>query len=215
MIKNYKGVTFVETIVTIAIFSIVMLGSSIFFVRMWQVNSFTLETGIASFVADRGVEKAGEDIRRARQAENGAFPIVLAEEHSFVFYADYDADGVTERVHYFVQDQKFQVGVTEPNMSGYTAIYPDGDQIITDAADYIVNETEGYATFQYYGEQGKVFSYENSDDFLLSEPVIPSDVKMVKILLFVNPDPVRAPNNVRIQSFVVIRNLTKYDEVPT
>lgn len=211
----YKGVTLVETIVTIGILSIVMLGSSIFFVRMWRTHSFTIELGVASFVADRGVERAVEDIRRARQAENGAFPIVRADDHDIVFYEDYDNDGIIERVHYYVEDQKFRVGITEPDMSGLAPSYPSGDQVIEDAADYIVNESMGYPTFEYYDDEGKILAYDDVRDIALPTPATPSDIKMVKVLLFVNPDPIQKPDNVRIQSFVVIRNLTKFDEVPT
>lgn len=213
--KTHKGITLVETIVTIGIFSVVMLGASTFFVRMWSTHKFTIEVGIASFVANRGVEEASENIRKSRQSENGSFPIVRADDHDFEFYSDYDNDGVIERLHYFVQDQKFQLGVTDPDFSGVTPFYPVGDQDMRDAAEYVVNEQEGNATFEYYGEDGKIFSYSDSNDTVLATPATPSDIKMVKILLFVNPDPIQKPNNVRIQSFVVIRNLTQFDELPS
>jgi hypothetical protein len=210
-----KGVTFIETVVTVGILSVVMLGSSLFFVRMWRIHGFAMEMGVASFVANRGVENAVENIRRARQAENGAFPIVQADDHDLTFYEDYDGDGDIERVHYFVDDQKFKIGVTEPDFTGMVPTYPNGDQIVKEAANYIVNENAGMPTFEYYDENGMIFAYNDVDGIALSTPATPSDIKMVKILLFVNPDPLRAPNNVRIQSFVVIRNLTKFDELPT
>lgn len=216
--KNYRGITLIETIVSIVIMSVVMLGSSIFFVRMWNLNSFTYEVGIASFVSSRGIKKAEHDIRAARPAENGAFPIVLADDHEIIFYMDYDDDDVAERVHYFVEDQKFKIGIREPDLSVVPATYADGDGEINDAADYIVNESMGQSTFEYFGEDSAVFSYNDLDGAAYTTPLSEDDlgsVKMVKILLFVNPDPLKKPNNVRIQTFVVIRNLADFNKIPT
>lgn len=215
MMVNYRGVTFVETIVVISIMSVVMLGSSLFFVRIWRTNQFTYEIAIASFVSSRGIEKATEDIRAARPAENGAFPIISADDHDLMFYMDYDNDGIAERVHYFIQDQKLKIGIREPNMTVLPPTYATGDELVTDAASYIVNESTGYPTFEYYDDEGAIFAYDDIVGKSLATPADPGSIKMVKILLFVNPDPIKKPNNVRIQSFVVIRNLADFNKIPT
>lgn len=211
----YRGVTFIETIVVIGIMSVVMLGSSLFFVRMWRMHQFTYEVAIASFVSSRGIKNAEQDIRAARPAENGAFPIVSADDHDIVFYMDHDEDGVAERMHYFIEDQKLKVGIREPNMSVIPPTYASGDESVTDAASYIVNETTGYATFTYYDEDGAIFAYDDIQGKAMATPADPSKIKMVKILLFVNPDPIKKPNNVRIETFVVIRNLADFNKIPT
>jgi hypothetical protein len=208
--KKYRGVTFIETVVAIGIFAVVMLGTSVFFARMWEINSFTYEIGIASFVASRGVDEAAQNIRKARPAENGAFAIEYADDDEITFFMDYDYDGVAERIHYFVADEKFQMGVREPDMTVTPVAYAAGDEIVMDAANYIVNEAEGYATFEYYGDDGEIYSYADVEESRLTLPIDTGEIKMIKILLFVNPDPVRKPNNVRIQSFIVIRNLTYF-----
>lgn len=212
-----KGITFVETVVVIGIMSVVMLGSSLFFVRMWRTHQFTYEIAIASFVSQRGIQKAEQVIRAARPSENGSFAIVSADDHDIVFYMDYDEDGVAERVHYFIDDQKLKVGVREPNLSVVPPTYADGDQTVQDAAEYIVNESAGLPTFTYFGESN-IYSYDDIAGEALNTPVNNDDIgkiKMVKILLFVNPDPIRKPNNVRIETFVVIRNLADFNKIPT
>lgn len=214
----YRGVTFVETVVVIGIMSVVMLGSSLFFVRMWRTHQFTYEIAIASFVSQRGIEKAEQAIRAARPSENGSFPIVSADDHDIVFYMDYDEDGVAEKVHYFVDDQKLKIGVREPNLSVVPATYADGDETVQDAASYIVNESTGFPTFTYYDVNSEIYGYADIEGEAIETPVSNDklgDVKMVKILLFVNPDPLRAPNNVRIETFVVIRNLADFNKIPT
>ncbi len=211
----YRGVTFVETLISVGIFSIVMLGTTLFFVRMWEINSFTYEVGIASFVANRGVDEAIQNIRKARSAENGAFAIEYADEDEMIFFMDYDYDGVVERIHYFLADERFQMGVREPDLTTTPVSYASGDEFVVDAAEYIVNEEEDYDVFAYYGTDSEIFSYDNVDDAKLTPPIDTGDIKMIKVLLFVNPDPLRKPNNVRIQSFVVIRNLGDFDKIPT
>lgn len=212
-----RGVTFVETIVVIGIMSVVMIGSSLFFVRMWRTHQYTYEIAIASFVSQRGIQKAEQAIRAARPAENGAFAIVSANDHDIVFYMDYDEDGVAERVHYFIDDQKLKIGVREPDLSVTPPTYANGDATVQDAADYIVNEATGHATFTYFGES-EIFSYGDIEGEALATPVSTDDlgkIKMIKILLFVNPDPIKKPNNVRIETFVVIRNLADFNKIPT
>lgn len=214
----YRGVTFVETIVVIGIMSIVMVGSSLFFVRMWQTHQFTYEIAIASFVSSRGIQKTEEDIRSARPSESGSFAFVTADDHDIVFYMDYDEDGVAERVHYFIEDQKLKVGIREPDLSVIPPTYADGDESVEEAASYIVNESTGYPTFTYYSDAEQIYAYGDLDEAALVTPLSTDDlgsIKMVKILLFVNPDPIKKPNNVRIQTFVVIRNLADFNKIPT
>ena len=216
--RNFRGVTFVETIVVIGIMSVVMLGSSLFFVSMWRTHQFTYEIAIASFVSQRGIQKAEQTIRAARPSENGSFPIVSADDHDIVFFMDYDEDGVAERVHYFIDDQKLKIGVREPDLSVVPPTYADGDQAIQDAASYIVNETTGFPTFMYYDVDSEIYEYADIEGEAIETPVSNDDIgdiKMIKILLFVNPDPIKKPNNVRIETIVVIRNLADFNKIPT
>ncbi len=209
-----RGVTFVEMIVTIAIFSIIILGSSVFFVRMWTIHRFTLETGIASFIAQRGVDEVVEHIRRARSSQNGAFAIASADSDSIRFYDDYDDDGTVERVHYFLENGTLWRGVTEPMVdTGGIITYAEDDDTVRSIADHVINQSLGEATFIYYGTDGKVFSYNDIAENILIPPVTLAHIRMVKIVLYVNPDAVRAPNHVHIQSFAVVRNLAIYDKV--
>lgn len=197
-----------EMIVTIAIVSIVMVGSSLFLIRMWRLHGFTIETAIASMTAQRGVSEAVESIRRARPAQNGAFPIAKATEDEFVFYNDVDHDGDVERVRYFVSGGRFRQGVAQPIVASDGVVtYPDADDAVRNVADYVVNETTGTPTFTYYDAHAYILSYGNLSAIpALSSPAPLEQINMVKILLYVNPDAVRAPNHVRIQSFVAIRN---------
>jgi len=213
--KTYRGVTFVEMIVTIAVTSIVMVGGSLFFVKMWTTHHFVFKSGIASFVASRAVEDAVNMMRKAQQAQNGAFPIELADDHEFEFYADFDDDGIVEKVKYFVEGDIFKREVTEPG-SDLPPIY-NGSVEVIDVAKNVRNDiASGEAVFEYYDIDGEIYRYDDIEGKALATTATPADIRMVKIVLYINPEPIfRSPDNVRIQSFVVVRNLTEFDDIPT
>lgn len=213
--KKYRGVTFVEMIVMITISSIVMLGASTFFVRMWTMNHFIIKSGVASFIASNAVEDAVNMMRKAQQAQNGAFPIELADDHEFVFYADYDDDDIVEMVRYFVEDSTLKRGVTEPN-TNMPPTYTGTEEVKNMAGNVRNDIASGEAVFEYYDIDGEIYEYDDIAGKALETMATPADIRMVKIVLWVNPEPIfRSPDNVRIQSFVVVRNLTEFDDIPT
>lgn len=188
----------------IAIFSIGIEGFSLLFVRSWKINSFVIESGEASMMASRGVQKTVDVARRARQSDNGIYPIVSANNNDFVFYSDIDKDGATERVHYYRDGNSLVVGTAKP--AGAPPVYPAGDQSVQVIANYIANDV-GHPIFSYYDENYPADTINNP----MATPASVSDVRMVKIHLMINIDPDNAPDYINIQSFAALRNLNEYD----
>jgi len=197
--KNKKGMSLIETVIAIAIFTIGIEGFSLLFIKTWEQNSFIIERGTASMMASRGVQKTVDVIRKARQADNGAYPMISADKNNLVIYSDIDKDGVAERVHYYLDNGIFKVGVTEPT-GDVPPAYPAGDQSVKDVTAYIVN-----------GAETPVFYYYDQDNNLLTAPAAVNNVKMVKIYLQVDINPIRAPSSIDIQSIATIRNLSEHD----
>lgn len=201
--KKYSGITLVETLVTIGIMSFIMIGFTILLIRVFTINSFTFETGVASRIADRGVQNVVKEIRKATVGADGSFPIESATASEITFYSDYDSDGDTERLRYFIDGttEAFMLGVVEP--AGIPVNY-DGTEVETQVASFIVNNDAGEPVFRYFDRNNVELS-----------PVVLSDITLVEVLLFVNVDQIKAPNNVRIQSRSVIRNLSDFGEAPS
>ncbi|MBP7811285.1 MAG: prepilin-type N-terminal cleavage/methylation domain-containing protein [Candidatus Moranbacteria bacterium] len=202
--KSVRGMSLIEMLMAIFILLIGLEGVSLLFVNSWKMNGFILETGNASLIASRTVEAIVSDIRRSRQADNGDYPVESGGDNDVQVYIDIDGDNVTERVHYYLLDGSIYRGVTEPNAT-LPVTYPNGDQTTTLLAEYISN-TSSDPVFSYYNEDYPSDIVNNP----LVTPVAVQDVRLIRIHLLVNIDPVRAPNNINVESFAELRNINNY-----
>lgn len=207
-IKKLKGLTLVEMMIAIAIFTMAIGGFSILYIRSMKSNSYILEMGQTSMAISRSMNNMVEFIRKAKQGDDGHYSLVEAEDNSLKFYADYDNDNITERLHFYLEDQQIKMGITEPT-GDVVKTYESGDQEIVIKARHILN-----------GPNDKLFSYYNRDypADLVNNPIDTSTsdishIRMVEIFLKMNIDPNRAPDNVEMRSFVEFRNLNDYDRI--
>lgn len=199
-----RGMTLVEVMVAIFIMLVGMEGFTLLFLRSFQTNSFILETGLAASAASRAVNTTVSELRKIRQGDNGDYPLEQGSEFELTAYIDIDTDGVTERVHYFLENGEFKRGIREP--SATTPItYASGDGTVAVLASAIANEpTE--PVFAYYNENYPGDTVNNP----LATPVGVRDPRLVKVRLVVNLDPNNAPDDTNIESFVEFRNLNNY-----
>lgn len=193
-----SGMTLMELIIAMSIMTLAMGGFSLLFVRSWTQNGFILETGMASANASRAVEGIVKEIRKARQADNGGYLIDSGDSFSLTFYEDIDDDGVTERVHYFLENGTLKRGIREPTAPP-SPTYASGDGTVTVLASFIDNQNNE-PLFFYFGD-----NYP-ADTTPLSVPVTVNDVYLVRVKAIVNIDPVHAPNDVTIESIAKLRN---------
>ncbi|MBU4480011.1 prepilin-type N-terminal cleavage/methylation domain-containing protein [Patescibacteria group bacterium] len=193
--KTNGGLTLIEVVVSVSIFSIivVVLFSSIIY--FYKVNRYSLDQAFAIESARRGVEFMVRDIREAVYSDEGSYPIISASENSFYFYSDIDRDNNVERVRYFLDGSDFKKGLTEP--LGSPLSYHDTDEVISVVSDNIMNSEESSDVFQYFNQDG----VEITD---LSSIV---DISFIKVNLIVNVDVNRQPGNFVLLSGVTLRNL--------
>lgn len=205
--KRLKGLTLVEMLVAIFIMSAGMLGFSLLFSSSWTSNKFILETGITSIRVNRASTEIINNLRKVRQADNGDYPIDSGDDFDIQVYLDIDNDGVTERVHYWLDDvnDRLMRGIREPS-TAQPPTYAAGDETTSVIAEYIVNEST-QPLFYYYNENYPGDTVNNP----LLTPAAIGDVRLVRVLIRMNIDPIKAPNNINIESFVDLRNLESYD----
>ncbi|MBP6889414.1 MAG: prepilin-type N-terminal cleavage/methylation domain-containing protein [Candidatus Moranbacteria bacterium] len=199
-----RGMSLVEMLMAIFILLIGLWGVTLLFINSWKMNKFVLETGNASLIASRTVNLIVRDIRRARQADNGDYPIESGGENDLQIYIDIDGDGATERVHYYLSNGSIYQGITEPNAT-MPITYPSGDQTTVLLAQHISN-TSSDPVFFYYNKNYPSDIINNP----LATPVTVQNVRLIRVHLLVNIDPINAPNNINVESFAELRNLNNY-----
>lgn len=202
--KRLKGMSLVEMLMAIFILLIGMEGVTMLLMNSFRNNKFILETGNASLLASRGVNRIVSEIRKVRQADNGDYPIESGDQFDLKVYMDVDGDGTTERVHYYLNNGAIYRGVTEPTAT-IPITYPNGDQTTEIFANYISN-TNAQPVFYYYNRDYPSDIVNNP----LATPVSVENVRLIRIHLLVNIDPINAPNNVNVESFAELRNLNNY-----
>lgn len=205
MEKNPKGMTLIEVLVAIAVMLIVMEGFTLLLVKVWDTNKFILEEGIASAAASHTANKIISELRRVRQGDNGDFPVESGSSFDLEVYLDVDHDNVTERVHYYLDKNtdELKKGIAKP-LDTMPVTYPENDDSTATMTMYVIN-TDDDPVFYYYNRNYPGDTVNNPLAVPLGSKV--SDVKLIRVHLLVNIDPVHAPNNVNIESFADLRNV--------
>lgn len=199
--------TLLELLIAISVALIAMEGFTYLFLKTWDTNKFVLEEGMASAAASRATNKIVIQLRAVQQADNGDYPIESADDFDLVFYCDVDDDGVVERVHYYLDqaNDQLNMGVSNP-IAGNPVTYPNSDEVVTVVTSYVVNESDN-PIFFYYNDNYPGDTVNNP----LSTPTNVGNIQMIKVHLYVNINPVHAPDNINIESFVDLRNLHNYE----
>lgn len=206
--RNLKAMTLVELLVAIAILMIGMEGFTLLFLKSWDTNKFIMEEGLASAAASRATNKIVKELRSARQADNGDFPVEAGDDFDLKIYMNADGDDATERVHYYLDQATDQLkkGIADP-LNTIPVTYPVADDSVSVMTNYVVNE-EDNPVFYYYNNNYPGDAVNNP----IATPASVSQVRLIRVHLLVNIDPVHAPNNINIESFADLRNLNFYDE---
>ena len=196
--QKTTGYSLLEVMMTLGIFLIVVFGLSAFISQNYRATLFADEQSEAIQQARRGVEQMVKEIREALPAENGAYPIELANDQTLIFYSDLDADELVERVRYTLEGTNLVKGVTEPE--GFPPAYTTPEET-TILSRYVQNGSE------------PIFFYLNgnyptdTEDNPLQTPAPVNQIRLVRVFLEINVDPSRAPENFALISNSQLRNL--------
>lgn len=191
---NDRGMTFIEVLVWISVFTMVMLAIVSTLLYFYRTNAYTLEQAEAVTTAQRALEQSVRTIREAAYSSQGAFPIHSITANDFIFYADIDSDPTIERVHYYISGTNLMRGILEPtgNPPDYTGV-----ESASVLGQHVRNTAQGLSTFQYYDELGsEITNFANW-----------TSVRFVKVNLAVNVNVAVLPNQFVLSSSAAIRNL--------
>lgn len=202
-INNYfypsfkKGMTMTEVVITIGIFSIILVAINQLFIKSWKNYNFTMNINKASIAANRGSSAIIDVLRKVKDGANGGYPIISANKSDLKIYSDIDKDGVVEKVHYYLSGTDLMVGVSNP--SGFPLNYPTSDSETKLIVKDIVNNSS----------QPLFYYYNNQNNTITSPVANLIDVRMIEINLFV----ARKEGNLNIESYASLRNLNENDTI--
>lgn len=188
-----------ELIVSIGIFSLISAAATWLVIRGLRTNSIIWEQLAAQSDGRNILRQTADDIHRARNSSIGSYPIVLASDNEFIFYANMDADAYIERVHFWLDGTTLKKGIIKP--SGSPLTYNPESESFTEVAHEVMNIGENKPVFLYFDE-----TYNGSGE-ALSTPVLPIQVRMVKIQLELEKNPAKSPAPFHVESITRIRNL--------
>lgn len=191
-----NGFSFVESLVVIALVTLLMAAIGNTIVSFYRFNAYTIEQAYEISNARRGAKALVRDIREMTFADNGTFPLAIKEDHRIGFYSDIDRDDSVEYVEYELATTTLEKRIY--NATGSPPVYdttsPDTVHIVS---EYVHNLTQASTTFQYYDETGALASS--------TTPV--TEIRYVEIQLVVNIDQNKNPGEFLLRTSAAFRNL--------
>ncbi|MFZ1020108.1 MAG: prepilin-type N-terminal cleavage/methylation domain-containing protein [Minisyncoccia bacterium] len=174
--NNQSGFTLVETIFTIFIFTLLMMGITLMMRDIFSVSNqefgILTNVGQARSIADNFVK----EIRNGAYGANGAYPINQATNNQIIFFSTAPSgNGTVSQVRYYISGNSLYKGITNP--AGSPPSYIGQPETITTLSTQM---SMGVSPLFYYYDG----SYNGSGN-PLSSPVNINAVRFVKINLIV------------------------------
>lgn len=195
--NKYRGFTLAETIVTTALFGLIMIAVTTAIHNIYRYNAYTFAQAYQVQNARIGLQSLVRDIREMTFADDGSFPLVIMESDKIGFYSDIDRDDSVEYVEYELIDPTI-VTKSVFNATGSPPTYNTSaaDDVYT-LSRYVQNVVQSLPVFKYYDSNGT--ELVSSDDIL--------DVRYVEVEIIVNIDPIRDPGQYQLRSSAALRNV--------
>ncbi len=193
--QNIHGFTLVETIMVIAIYTLVMFAIMQSILTFYRYNAYSFAQSYQVNSARRGMDILVRDIREMTFADDGTFPLALMEGNRIGFYSDIDRDNSVEYIEYELAtttlEKRVYGAVGNPPIYGST---PESTQILS---EYVQNLNQGTSTFYYYDTNGNPSTATTTV----------TDIVYIGAQIIVNIDPVRDPGEFTLRSSAALRNL--------
>lgn len=191
-----SGLSVLEIVIVIGI-TLVLMTALIRFVGIGYPLSKTTYLQVRSTESARlQLKRIIKILREARQSDIGSYPLVEIGPQKIIFFADVDADEVTERVRIELDGTRLVKGILEPT----------GDPLVYDED----NEIEVVLTVNVRNGADDIFTYYSGDYPSDTTPLLSAsmgDVKYIELNLKIDADPDIDPPAVDVKSQVQLRNL--------
>jgi prepilin-type N-terminal cleavage/methylation domain-containing protein len=194
---NHKGMTLVEMLVVIFLFSLLMIAIGNTVASLYKANSYSISQSYQVSNARKGVQTLIRDVREMTFADDGTFPLARMEPHLIGFYSDIDRDDSVEYVEYELATTT-RLTKRIYNATGtpttYNTASPDEVYILS---EFVQNRNQSTSTFFYYDTYGNEATATSSV----------TDIRYITIQSIVNIDPIRNPGQFMLRYSAALRNV--------
>ncbi len=194
MQKQLRAFTLLETVVSIAIITIIMSVIVLSILFFYRTNASSLEQSFQINSARKGVEFMVQDLREAIHGDDGSYPLLTIGSTTITFFSDTDSDQSVERITYSLSGTRLE-RITLDSL-GIPPSY-SGLGVTTNVSEYVRNLETGKKIFRYYDKDGVEIT--NYTDI--------GGVRFISVNLIVNIQPIRAPEEFTLRSSATLRNL--------
>jgi type II secretory pathway pseudopilin PulG len=204
LFNKKKGISLVDTLIAITIFSFLMISVGIMVVHFMRTQTDTLQQIRSASEARIAIKRLSRSLTNMSNGADGSFPVVSANDDELVYYSDLDGDLVTERIRYYVADQiiREEILFFDSTSQTYTQTGKQDKYIIGS----VIN-TAAEPLFLYY--QKGYDGLNTPETYQLTEPINIAQINSVEINLMVNVDPANNPDTFNIKEHINLRNLHK------
>ncbi|NTU98758.1 prepilin-type N-terminal cleavage/methylation domain-containing protein [Candidatus Falkowbacteria bacterium] len=193
-ITAHNGFTFIEVMVTMAIFTLLTVMISEFLINGLRSNVFGYEQDAAVQNARQTANMIAKEVREAMTSVRGDYMINVVATNTITFFADVDNNGYAEKIRYFTQDANLKRGII--SASGTPLNYFANEEKVQTVATYLNNKSL------------HIFSYYDATSTPIANPTANKNrIRLIHILLKINVTPDRAPADYFYETDVQIRNL--------
>jgi type II secretory pathway pseudopilin PulG len=200
--KNSKssqlGFTLLEVVIVAGI-TIILAGGMLslqYIFGQTQISVLRNYTSVEQ--ANSGISEMVRELRNLQVAENGAYPLQEAQDQEIIFYSDYDFDGTSERIRYYLSGTQFTKGVIEP--TGFPPTYPSANEKTKVISDSVRNAAT--PIFYYYNGDWPSDTTNNP----LDTPTRLSETKLMRLNIIINPT-TNTNHDFTLDSYVQLRSL--------
>ena len=185
--------------VLLVIFILTLMGAAVYALQkdVFSLTRFLSQSLVVQDEARRTLKAMTVEVRTASPSSMGAYTIAEATASSFTFYSNIDQDSLVERVRYFLEGDVLKKGVIKP--TGIPLTYNPADEVVTEAAHDVANGAS--PVFSYYDT-----NYDGTSQ-PITEPVEVSAVRLVKITILIDRDPLQSPGAITLTTQISLRNL--------
>jgi hypothetical protein len=194
--SSQSGLTVVEIVIVVGITVSILMVLVRFLAIGYPLSKTTYLQARSTETARLQLKRIVKMLREARESDTGSYPLAEIGAQKIIFYADVDADDVTERVRLELSGTQLLKGILEPT----------GDPLEYD----VTNETEVVIVANIRNGADPIFTYYSGDYPADVTPLSSSDLGDVKYVGFnikVDADSAVDPPAVDVQSQVQLRNL--------